>query len=89
MIDLFEAIDVWQRQEHLVVRYRCFKVLSTGKYCVQSRDCYSLPLDVVQLNYLDRQFLELLVEEAPNSRSDTYDSLEEAIRRHDLHFANS
>jgi hypothetical protein len=36
----------------------------------------------------DRQFLELLIEEVPEARAETYPTLEEAIRMHDREFAN-
>jgi hypothetical protein len=47
-----------------------------------------LPLNESQLAQSDRQFLELLIEEAPEARAETYPTLEEAISMHDREFGN-
>ena len=69
-----------------IVRYRCFQILATGKYCVQSSDIYTLPVSASQAAALDAQFMELLGEEAPNERDATYETLEEAIANHEADF---
>ena len=79
----FKLIDVWQRIDHQSVkRYRCFEVLPNNRYCVQSADFYTLPVNAKQMEELDRQFLELLAEQPPNERTSTYKTLEEAISQH-------
>lgn len=89
-VSLYKAIDVWQRlDESAVARYRCFQALSTGKYCVQSKDYYPLPLHSEAVRQLERQFLELFSEIAPDERDKSYDSLEEAIMAHDQDFADA
>jgi hypothetical protein len=67
------------------MRYRCFEIISTGKFCVQSADFYrSKNVDA----FLDKQFIELLSEEAPELRSKTFDTIEEAIEWHNQEFSN-
>jgi hypothetical protein len=86
---MYKSIDIWKRLDgKTLVRYRCFEILASNRFCVQSSDYYHLPLDVSQLAQSDRQFLELLIEEAPEARAETYLTLEEAIRMHDLEFGN-
>lgn len=85
---MYKAIDVWKRSDDTtVVRYRCFQVLPQNRFCVQSVDYYRIPLNKLQIEALDRQFLELLLEEAPDDRNKTYNSLEEAIAKYDEDFA--
>ena len=87
---MYKSIDVWKRLDgKTLVRYRCFQILTSNRFCVQSADFYHLPLDEVQLAQFDHQFLELLCEEAPEIRAETYATLEEAINVHDLEFENS
>ena len=85
---LYREISVWKRvDEKTLLRYRCFHILPDEKYCVQSADFYSLPLDEAQTNYLSKQFVELLIEEEPESRAEKlYDSLQEAVSAHDIDF---
>ena len=65
-----------------LARYRCFEILSQGRYCVQSCDFVSPD----QRAFLDRQFVELLSEAAPDERAASYATLEEAIAAHDREF---
>jgi hypothetical protein len=86
----YRAIDVWARKdEGTLVRYRCVEVLPVGGYCVQSADFYNLPYDKVESDRLDKQFVELLAEEAPDSRSGVFSSLSEAIRAFVVEFGSS
>lgn len=86
---MFKAIDVWKRLDSsTAICYRCFERLSDGQFCVQSADYYSLPLDEEQVRMLDRQFLELFLEESPEQRSPLYSTLTEAIAMFDLDFAD-
>ncbi|MCY7322744.1 MAG: hypothetical protein LH660_13320 [Phormidesmis sp. CAN_BIN36] len=85
---MFKAIDIWKRIDNITaVRYRCFQQLSDGQFCVQSADYYHLPPNENQVRTLDRQFLELFIEEAPDQRSSLYRTLEEAIAQYELEFA--
>jgi hypothetical protein len=67
---MYKLIDIWKRLDgKTLVRYRCFEILASNRFCVQSSDHYRLPLDEPQLAQSDRQFLELLIEEAPEARA--------------------
>lgn len=86
---LYKAVDVWARIEPgRVARYRCFEILPLGRYCVQSKDFYSIPLEPDLIRQLDAQFLQLLSEIPPLERDLTYQTLEEAIRAHDEDFGS-
>lgn len=88
-MNLYQAIDVWKRvSETELVRYRCFRNLATNKVSVQSADFYRLPLDTAQAANLEKQYLELLEEQEPDKRTESYDSIEEAIAAHDRDFAS-
>jgi hypothetical protein len=86
---MYKSIDVWKRlDDKTLVRYRCFQIIISDRFCVQNADFYHFPLDESQLSQFDRQFLEFLSEEAPEVRAKTYATLEEAIRMHDQEFEN-
>ena len=85
---LYKAIDVWRHQAGGAIRYRCFQVLPSGHFCVQSADFYRLPSDEKQESFLNYQFLELLIEQPPDERTQTFETLEEAVSRHDEEFGN-
>jgi hypothetical protein len=90
IIDLYEAINVWRRKAELgLMCYRCFRNLRSNKYVVQSSDSYSWPIDKARANFFEGQYLDLLRAEDPDTRSPSFDSLEEAIRAHDLQFSAS
>lgn len=84
---LYKAIDIWKRMGNgSVVRFRCFEILGENQFCVQSADFFHLPIDEKQMKYLDNHYIELFIEDAPDERSDTYPSLEEAIAAHEIIF---
>lgn len=86
---MFKAIDIWKRiDDTTAVRYRCFQRLTDGQFCVQSADYYHLPLNEEQVKILDKQFLELFIEESPDQRSSLHPNLEEAITFYELEFAD-
>lgn len=86
---MFKAIDVWKKINDVsAIRYRCFEHLTDGQFCVQSADYYHLPLNQQQIETLDKQFLELFIEESPDHRSCLYPTLEEAIAQYDQDFAD-
>jgi len=80
---LYLAIDIYKRAKSEVVRYRCFQVIPSGRYCVQSADFYRPSSDSA---YLDNQHIQLLIDQAPDERSPTFATLEEAIAYHDTEF---
>jgi hypothetical protein len=76
----YKVLDVWSRKnEKTVVRYRCFQLLPDGGYSVQSADHYHAPFADIRTEELDKQFLELLSEEAPEARSPLFPTVDEAI----------
>lgn len=82
-MNLYQVIDIWKRvSEKELIRYRCFKNLQTNKYSVQSADYYRFPLNSVQVANLEKQFVELFVEQAPDERTESYESIAEAIAAH-------
>jgi hypothetical protein len=84
---LFKSVDVWKRLHNGdAIRYRCFELIPSGRYCVQSADFYRRPLDDKSGGFLDRQFIELLLQQAPEDRTQTFSTLEEAIANHDEEF---
>jgi hypothetical protein len=86
---MYRSIDIWARREDgTVVRYRCFELLPDRTYCVQSADFFRLPLDDNQVRQLDRQFMELLLEEPPEIRAGAYSTIAEAIAAHDRDFSD-
>jgi hypothetical protein len=86
---MFKAIDIWKRIDDTAAsRYRCFQRLSDGQFCVQSADYYHLPLNEKQIKTLDKQFLELFIEESPDRRSSLHPTLEEAVAKYELDFAD-
>jgi len=84
---LYKSIDVWKIcPGRFAIRYRCFEIVDKNRYCVQSADYFNYPIDRDQIARFDKQFLELLIECIPDERTETYSSLEEAIRRHEEEF---
>ena len=84
---IYRLIDVWERNsDECAVRYRCFEVLGTNKYCVQSADFFSIPITDSQLFDFNEQFLELFLEAPPDKRAGVYSTLEEAIQKHKEEF---
>ena len=83
----YKEINIWERHsDSEAVCYRCFEILPEGKYCVQSSDFFRKATSPKHLTQLERQFIELLIEEAPEKRSPVFPTLQEAIERHKLDF---
>jgi hypothetical protein len=84
---IYLSCDVWRRlPDGTLARYRCFRLLPSGGYCVQSRDIYD-PQSPSRLDLQhDQQFFELLTEEAPELRGGVFPNLEDAIFAHDSEF---
>lgn len=85
MMKLYKAIDVWERRDNrTVVRYRCFESLAMGKFSVQSADFYHSD---DRVGSSDRQFIELFMDDDPETRSGSYDSLVDAVAAHKREFS--
>lgn len=84
---LYESIDVWERLSKTeAVHYRCFRNLKTNRYSVQSADFLGLPFDSARASNLEKQRLELFLEQLPDERSGSFQTIEEAIEAHDREF---
>ncbi len=87
---IYRSFAVWKRTGAQAIRYRCFQLLPDGGYCVQSADFYDMA-DAAKLSLAieqhDAQFLQLLLEEAPEQRGGVFASIEAAIEHHDREFS--
>jgi hypothetical protein len=87
MIETYRSFDIWKRRDaRTLVRYRCFEDCSIGRFCVQSADFYRPPVTNDQIQNLEKQFIELLMEQSPFDRSGSCGSIEEAISEFDKTF---
>lgn len=86
-MSLYRQVDVWKRLgEGRLCCYRCLRLEPEGSYVVQSADFLDSPADQRRLAFLDKQFRQLLAEEAPEIRSRAYATLDEAIAAFDDEF---
>lgn len=82
----YRSFDIWALEEPgVVVSYKCFEVLPINKYCVQSIDRYRTPIRDADVMLLARNFLELLADSPPETRSGLHDTIEEAIRSYEAY----
>jgi predicted class III extradiol MEMO1 family dioxygenase len=86
---LFKEIVVWKRiDDNTLLRYRCLLILPDNRYVVKSSDFCRWPLDKEQLSQQDYYYLDSLFQDALEEIVfTTYETLEEAIRRHDQEFS--
>lgn len=84
----YRSFDMWALEESgVIVNYKCFEVLPIQKYCVQSIDRYHSPVRDADVMQLARNFLELLADSPPETRSGLHDTIEEAIRAYEAYMA--
>jgi len=88
-MELYRYIPVWRRQEGGAKLYRCFEVLSLGKFVVQSVDHFHPGSAREHRLQLEDQFLELLLEQGPAERATAMPSIEEAIQCFEAAFNDS
>ncbi len=86
---LYEHIDVCRRlgDGELVV-YRCWRTHPEGMFIVQSADHIRLPISRDETRIHDLQLWQLMAEEAPEVRSEPYESLEAAIEAFEIEFGD-
>ncbi|OAI18169.1 MULTISPECIES: hypothetical protein [Methylomonas] len=85
---MYRQFNVWRINDNGgVVIYRCFEKLDNKMFCVQSADYFNEPITDVKLYNSEKQALELFIEEAPDSRSGLYPSVEEAIEKFTIDFS--
>ena len=86
MNQLYKEINVWEKlQNGRLICYRCFEIIPSGKFFVQSGDY----MNEANKAFLDEQYLELLsYQDEPDSaaNTDSFDTLEEAILNHKKDF---
>jgi hypothetical protein len=87
---LYERIDVCRRlpDSKEAVVYRCLRTLPQGGFIVQSADQIRLPIVASEIGSHENRFWELFCEAAPEERSTSYSTLEEAIQAFDEEFGN-
>ena len=84
---LYKLINVWKKMgKNSVVRFRCFEIIGKNQFCVQSADFFQYPVNEKAIKSLDKQSIELFIEDFPDKRSKVYTSLEEAITEHEKEF---
>jgi hypothetical protein len=87
MATLYRQIFVWkQDDETQAVRYCCFQNLSSGRFSVQNADFFRLSNVHDRLPQLEQQIVELFIETEPSERSQSFETLQEAINAHDADF---
>jgi hypothetical protein len=85
---IYKSVDIWRRLgPSRLMRYHCFEVLPSGGFCVQSADVYEAG-NMQRSAEHDKQFLELLAEDAPEGRAGSFPTLEEAIESFDAEFCD-
>jgi hypothetical protein len=77
---LYRYIPVWRREPRTAKLYRCFEILGDGGYVVQNADSFTPETYRERDAQMDRQFVELLLEQCPEKRITPRPSIEEAIR---------
>ena len=83
----YKYLAIWKkRDDKTAIRYNCFEIIGENNFCVQSADFFSLPLGDHEMDF-QRQFVELFLEEAPDTRNMAYSTLEEAILSFDDDFS--
>jgi hypothetical protein len=81
---LYRYIPVWERVEGRLSLYRVFEVIGRG-FVVQSQDYFDARM-VDDDRQLEQQFLQLLLDEAPESRMPPQPTIQEAIEDFDRAF---
>lgn len=84
---LYQELVIWKHvAEKTAVRYTCLMNPTTKKISIQSADFYRLPVTQEQVMRFQTQFVELFCECDPSERSDSFDSVEEAVAAHERGF---
>lgn len=82
---LYRHVPVYRRVENGIAVYHVFEVIGLG-YVVQSQDFIYADSTAEHERMLQRQFIELLIDEAPELRSQPASSIEAAIQAFDAEF---
>lgn len=82
---LYRYIPVWRRVDNGTVLYRCFEIIGQG-FVVQSKDFFTIENATKQRVAMEAQFIELLIEEAPERRGNLQNTIEAAVLDFDSQF---
>lgn len=82
---LYRYIPIWLRASNGISLYRCFEVLGEG-FTVQSKDFYTMESIRKNASLFENQFLDLLLEQAPEARFKPQPTIQAAIESFDAHF---
>ncbi|WP_303747636.1 hypothetical protein [Stenotrophomonas pigmentata] len=85
MTHLYRYIPIWRRIENGAVLYRAFEVIGLG-YSVQSKDFFYADALKDCTASMEAQFLELLIEQAPDERCGTSATIEAAVLEFEQQF---
>jgi hypothetical protein len=81
---LYRAIEIWKPiSARKVIRYRCFELLTNGRYWVQGADVFTLPVSEAALMAAQQLTVEQFAKTI-TSPPRTYASLDEAIFEYDF-----
>lgn len=84
---LYKPVNVCRRvKDGEIVVYRCFELLPSGGFVVQSADRIREPVNLDDLRQHERQLWELFCDVAPEDRGEIYPTLEDAIAAFDADF---
>lgn len=72
--------------DNKLILYRCFEILPDGGFCIQSVDSYTENRKEENILFLESNFIELLLEDAPENRSSIFNTPTEAIVNYESHF---
>lgn len=87
---LYERFTVCRRlpDSNEAIVYQCLRILPNLRFVVQSADHVRLPIPPSELASHEARFWELFCEVAPDERSASYSTLEEAIEAFEEEFGN-
>lgn len=83
---MYQQINIFKRNSDSLFIYRCFKCLSSNQYYVQSKDTVTFPLSKETLNYLDSQTYELFFDDDIAARTESFSTIEAAIKEFEVDF---
>lgn len=76
---LYRYIPVWRREPEGAKLYRCFEIVGTGGYVVQSADYFTSKTWPTREAQMEVQVIELFLEQRPEERISPRPSIEDAI----------
>jgi hypothetical protein len=86
---MFEKLEIWKRcDQDVAVRFQCLRRTKDNAYAVQNADFIRLESYELGLRASDIMFIELFLDDDPESRCQWFPSLEEAISAHEADFSN-